>query len=356
MSFREYVLQAYNGHVAPGTFALCWVFTALDPMNYVWPALVTCFFSGAAVVTWGLALRRSSVSGCTSSPSSSWSGPGPGRASAVSVGRSHAVPCPRGVIGLCIWLIAEWLLRDRSRRVLVAAAPCPSPRACFWRRPPSSSRCRCSCVYLLGPGRLRSRIRLAVRTLSPAALVTVGLPAGLPDPGRRRPAAALEPGVDLRSPGDIISSTRTGSSRSCSPRLSAVPSTRCRPRGTSTHPGSALSLGLWLAAVLLAIVALLYRTRAGLALAMALTYAVLSWGLLLFSYRYDVGGVLVGPDRAVRRGHPSVVLLACMYLVTPVARGEDTGPCGVRSRNPRCDGSVTAATATSHSSSSRRSS
>ena len=137
MSFREYVLQAYNGHVAPGTFALCWVFTALDPMNYVWPALVTCFFSGAAVVTWGLALREIFGERVHVLAVLVLVRPWPRSCSRrVSGGPQPCCTLPlEAFVGLCIWLMAEWLLRDRSRacpgrcRTLSFAAS-----LLFWRK------------------------------------------------------------------------------------------------------------------------------------------------------------------------------------------------------------------------------
>lgn len=319
--FVDYILTDFAGHVLTGELLIGWVFTKLDPLDYTWPALTICAFSALVAVGWGLALREifgerlhllvGVVILCLT--------PGMTAISLWWISALNIFPMLASM-GFALWFLSRYLLRDQSRRDLVLTNVSYALGLFMWEKSLLVTVPLFFLVLLLGPPTIRQAVPLAVRVLWPTALLTVAYLAFFAwsvhgsDPGGDGPYE--------RTFGSAAELVAHGSADATLPALFGGP---LLPVETSMsafrHSPTWLAVVLWAVTLVLAVVGARYRRRGGVALAMMLTYAVISWGLVFFSGRFPVVGAgILGVPR-YSADLLAVAVLGCLYMVTPV-RGE----------------------------------
>jgi len=317
MPFLDYVFQDYNSHLQPGQFLVVWLVTRLDPLNFGLATAATCLFAVTALVAWGLALREIfgerlhllaallllGLSPTLVSVSLWW-------AAALSVYTLYTF------MGLSVWFMARFLLRDQRRRDLVGLTASYALGLFFWEKALLVSVPLFFLVCLLGPTDRRDAIRLAVRSLLPAAVISVAyvlVYVIVPRPG----AVSDVTPPRGRGVGEAAEFYVRGILDVLLPSLLGGPfNTLSTANGTYEPSSGAVSLVLWGLTVLALVLGILYRRRGWVAVLMSASYAMVSWGLILFSYRYDESGTF-----AIRAGRYTtdllpVALLTVMFLIS----------------------------------------
>jgi len=320
LPFTDYLLQDYNSHLQPGQFVIVWVITKIDPLNYGLASLVTCVFVVTSLVAWGLALRTIfgerihvlaalvllGLSPILVSVSLWW-------AAALSVYPLYTF------MGLSVWFMARYLMGGQHRRDLVWLTLTYAVGLVFWQKSVLITVPLLFLVLLLGPRSRRETIRLAVVSLAPAALLTVAYMlfyALAPRPGGTLAEVTPPRG---RSVGEMAEFYVRGTLDVLLPGLLGGPfNTLSSANGTYSPASGSLSLVLWGLTIVAVLVGVLYRRRGGVAVLMSVTYALVSWGLILFSYRYDAVGVYAVRAARYTSDLLPIALLTVMFLITPV--------------------------------------
>ncbi|MBL0004564.1 MAG: hypothetical protein IPP00_11445 [Actinomycetales bacterium] len=317
MPLGDYLTQNYNQHFMPGQFLLAWASTTLAPLDYTWAVVVTVGLSVLSVLAWALALAE--VFGENSRallalalvalspiflPTSLW------WAASIQV-----LPLQLAM-ALVILFLCRYLRRP-GPRPLIGLGVSYALGLFFWQKALLLVIPAFFLVLLLGSGSTRARLRAAWRPLGLLATLTVlYLPAYLlvlAKPG----SAGM--GVDRtfspRGLGESLSFFFTGLFNIVLPSLVGGPWGAADNTTSIYDPVPAV---LWLPMLALAvcgaILVVRFRHRGGWLIAMVLTYAVVSWGLVLFSSRYQSIGVL-----SVREARYSADLLPVAFFALTFA-------------------------------------
>jgi hypothetical protein len=319
MSFGDYLTQNNNGHITPAGNLLFWAMTRLDPLQYAWAAVVGCVLAGGSVVAWGLALRRIFGERLHLLVALVLIGLGPlaTLSSLWWLVVINVFPLYTSM-GLSVWFLARYVLGQRATRDLVGMTLAYAFGLLFWQKSLLISVVLLLTLALLSEGGVRARIVLALRALWPIALVSavyLGAYVYLTTGSR----ANVSGEVSSRSLGQIINFYAHGLVDIALPSIVGGPfQALSSPRQAYDAVPSSVALFLWLGTLVALIMAFRYRRRAGLALSMTVIYAALSWGLILFSYRYnEYGFVSVRVGRYTADILP-VALLTTMFICTRV--------------------------------------
>jgi hypothetical protein len=219
--------------------------------------------------------------------------------------------------GFAVWCLARYLLRDGARRDRLGILLSVAVGLFFWHKSVLIAIPLGFVVLLVARGTLAERIRTGVAALWPTAVLVAGflvVYAVVPWP-RSGPFIVDFP--QGRSPAEIADFTLTGLGSIAVPALLGGPF-----EGISTPYGVYTEGPVWLRVLCLALAAaavataLLFRARAGWAVGLVATYLAASWGLVLFSSRFeDLGVDAVLEGRYVCDMLP-VALLALTFLTT----------------------------------------
>ncbi len=333
----DYLTQNYNQHFMPGQFLLAWASTTLAPLDYTVAVVVTVGLSVLSILAWAAALAE--VFGETSRallalalvalspiflPTSLW------WAASIQV-----LPLQL-TMALVILFLCRYLRRP-GIRPLVGLGATYLLGLFFWQKALLLVIPAVFLVLLLGTGSPLARLRASWRPLSLLAAITVVyLPAYLfvlAKPG----SAGM--GVDRtftpRGLGESLSFFFTGLFNIVLPSLVGGPWGAADNTTSIYDPVPAV---LWLPMLALAVCAAIlvvrHRRRGGWLIGMVLTYAVVSWGLVLFSSRYQSIGVLSVREARYSADLLPVTFFAVVFAVTRSRIEVDTGttPCAVRCR------------------------
>ncbi len=320
----DFMFRPIASHWAPGTLGLIWVVTTLDPMSYAWATATTTVLAAGTVLVWGLLLREIfgerlhllagvvllAVTPGLLMDSLWWS-------------RGLGVYTTLLIMGLCLWFLAKMLVRGPSVLDAVGLAGSYAFGLFMWEKSLVVTIPLLFLCLLLGPSDLRGAVRRCVRLLWPVTVLTiVYIPLFL---YAVRDAPEVHPDEPVqRSVGAAFSFLAHGIVDLALPTMVGGPFTE--PTGVSGYfpdASGSLALGLFSATVLLVILALRFRRRGWLAIAMVVTHALIAWGLVFFTNRFEFVG-----DLAIRSPHYSadlvpVMVLAALFLVTRTVLDEE---------------------------------
>ena len=329
----DYLTQNYNQHFMPGQFLLAWASTTLAPLDYTVAVVVTVGLSVLSILAWAAALAE--VFGETSRallalalvalspiflPTSLW------WAASIQV-----LPLQL-TMALVILFLCRYLRRP-GIRPLVGLGATYLLGLFFWQKALLLVIPAVFLVLLLGTGSPLARLRASWRPLSLLAAITVVyLPAYLfvlAKPG----SAGM--GVDRtftpRGLGESLSFFFTGLFNIVLPSLVGGPWGAADNTTSIYDPVPAV---LWLPMLALAVCAAIlvvrHRRRGGWLIGMVLTYAVVSWGLVLFSSRYQSIGVLSVREARYSADLLPVTFFAVVFAVTRSRIEVDTGTTPLR--------------------------
>ncbi len=218
--------------------------------------------------------------------------------------------------GFAVWFLARYLLRGGRAADRVGVLVCVLLGLFFWHKAVLVVIPLAALPLLVVAGPVAERLRVGLRALWPSlALVALYVVGSLAVPRPELELFNVDPA--LPHPLDAADFLATGATDMALPAMLGGPfetiSSAYGVYGSAAVGLRVLVLVLALAALL---VALRYRSRAGWALLLGVVYACASWGLVLFSSRYDrVGEGLVLEGRYLCDILP-VLLLAATFLTT----------------------------------------
>jgi hypothetical protein len=289
MGFLEYVFQGYNSHLMPGQFLLTWVITEADPLDYRWAALLLTFFAVASLVAWAAAFREMfgervrvlfplallALSPLLLMPTVWW-------ASGIQV-----LPLQLSM-GLSVLFLARYLLRGRRRRDMAWLVLSYAMGLFFWEKALLIAIPLVVVGWVLTPGSARERLTSLARTS--ALLVVVSVAYAVVFFSTRRAGALAVPRTEFspRSLGDWTGFLNDSAQNVGLPALAGGPFERLTDAWDIYQPVSTtLSVTLTVVFLALTAVALVVRRTSVPAVAGVLSYAAVSWGLVLTSDRYE---------------------------------------------------------------------
>jgi hypothetical protein len=328
MSLPEYLFQDYNGHLMPAGFLVSWVVTKLVPLEFWLPVVLVASGATVGVWLWGRALvalagerlvllaplALLALSPLLVRPTIWW-------ASALQV-----VPLQ---ISLALSVLAVCRLsrtgdrRDLGRLVLALLLG-----LAFWEKALLLGIPIVAVLLHSGPGTLRERIRRHATSLNALAGVAVIYTAAYAFLTRTA-TGQREMGVRFdatRSPSEHVDVLWRAFGDLLAPGLLGGPWHSLPVEGDPyRRPQLAVAIGCAAVVVLATAWALRRVERAWLPVGMALSYVVVSCGLVLYSGRYDgLGPTSINDERYVVDPLTVVVLAAVMVLATPRARAVST--------------------------------
>ncbi len=324
MGFWSYISQSYNQHLMPGQFSYVWLVTHLAPLSYSWACGFVTVCALASLLAWALALAEifgerfrlliPLVLLALSPlflPTSLWWAAG-----------LQIFPLQL-FMGLSVLFISRWL-RLGHRRDLVLLGLSFAAGLFFWEKALLVVVPVVFAGLLVTDGRIVSRIR---RVALPAAVLGVisGVYIALYLVATRQPGPSKGVEAKLllgRSVGDTLRFYVAGVVDLGLPTLAGGPWGGL-PSVQSSYREQLPSQGLLMlsAGLVLGALALAYRRNAIVAIAMTVLYAILTWGLLLASFRYDLLGNYIVHDARYAADIVPVAALTLAYLLTPT-RGQ----------------------------------
>ena len=330
MGFWEYVFQKYNGHLMPAEFVVQWVLTHLAPLKW-WPVVVLVSVASAASV-W------------------LWS-----RATAAIAGERVWLVVPQALVALSPLLIhpmswwasalqvlpmqlcAAWMViasvrlaASGSRRDLLHLLAGFLVGLAFWEKAVLLVLPALAVLLHQSHGSLRARLRQQLRPVLALAVTSIVYVAAFlvfattrPDTGRTDIAVRLSA---YRSPGEITGFFWRGFADLLAPAVLGGPwGTLPTPATIFDRPPLLVST-LSAAIVLAAAFAAARRVRGWwLPVALVAVYTGVSWGLVLYSARFELqGSSVVNQERYLADGFLMVYLAALLLLTSP--RRRPAGP------------------------------
>ncbi len=325
MPFWQFITQNYNGHAMPAQFAIAYAMAHLAPLNYDPAALSVVLFMTSAVIAWVLCLRELfgerlrlviPIAILAFSPifmpvSLWW-------ASAMQIYPMLTF------MGLTVLFAARFARRQAWADLFLVNLSL-ALGLLFWEKSLLTTMPSLF-VALLVTQALGRRTWISLRwlVLTQAAVSTVYLICYLliraqPDQSN---TAILQP----RGLGDAVSFFGTGLVDILVPALFGGPWSLLE-NAQSTFPSTeGLSSLVVLAAVIITLVmGYRLRRRGGVAIAMVVCQAVVSWGLVLTSSRFSVMGAFAAKDGRYSADILAVGLVAALFLVTPLRTETDSG-------------------------------
>jgi hypothetical protein len=318
LPFWQYISQNYNGHLMPGQFVVAWVITKAAPLDHSYAVATTVFFVVASLVAWAAALRT--IFGERARllypmvilalsplfmPISLW------WAAAMQVFPLQLA------MGLSVLFVARYMMYGHRRRDLVGLSLSYAFGLFFWQKALLVFVPIVFVALLLSHGALGERLRSAWRVVwAPLALSLAYIPVYV---GLTRSENASRPELFVaRSLSETLDFFLKGILDVGMPALFGGPWSSLSNTGEAYSSGSGVvTLALIALGILGTIAAVRLRHQGGLALAMAATYAVVSWGLLFTSSRFDVLGVFSVRDARYAADIVPVALLMVTFLVSP---------------------------------------
>jgi hypothetical protein len=316
----DFVTQDGNGHLMPIGSLVIWLTTAYDPLNFVWATVLTCVFTLAVMVGWGLALRELFGERLHLIGGLVLIGFAP---SILPIGVwwcANLIYLPlQATIGFAVWFLARYLLRGQRRKDVVGVTLTVVVGLLFWQKAVLVAIPLAFLPLLVVEGSLWERLRRGVAGVWPSALViagylvyylTVPRPTldtfGIEFPRGRRPGQILE-FYEVAATNLVLPSMLGGPFGEMSAVLEVY-----RPVGAGVRAG------IIVLTVVALVLALAYRRRAWLAVIMAGSYAAGAYGLVLFSTRYDQMGVAAVWENRYLSDIPPMLVLGLMFVVTPL--------------------------------------
>lgn len=321
LGFWDYLFQGYNSHLMPAIFLIVRVSTDLAPLDHTTTVVTTMLFAGTALVAWGLLLRELfgerlrilvvlAVIGLTPS------------LTAVSLWWAAALQIYplQTFMALALYFLVRWLRQGR-RRDLAYHLIAYLVGLAFWEKALLITVPLAFLALIVVDGRPRARVRRTARAVAPAAAlsamylvlyltVDVGESFG---PNREEPQA--------RSLGQASEFLWHGLVDLLLPAMVGGPLDTIAVIDAKYAPPANLQV---LVLVVLAAVIILRGVRArtqvgAIALGLGVTYLTISWGLVLFSDRYDALGLVATRDGRYVADIMPVALLVVLLLTTDLA-------------------------------------
>lgn len=346
MSFWSYLAQDYNGHLMPGGFLVSWIFTQIAPLNFWLPVVFVTVVSTASVLIWGVALGR-------------------------LVGERMVTLAPLAIVSLSaiylrptVWwaaatqsltmlffmgwavLLAERWNRSPSRRGLVLLLMSYAVALFFWQK--SVLLVLPSAAVLIGVSDqpLKQRIGAAIRPLiGLVVLSAIYVPAYLIHTSGTSSKNSIEFDTSAIRDGGVEAVARAFS-EVLAPALLGGPWGTLPVNGNPfAHPPVALSVVLGLTIVSAAVAVIVWRRGNWLPVAMAVLYASVAWGMILFSNRFLSLGAATLTDERFNADIVGATIVA-VAMIMGSSRSDSRDTASVRSaRADRSDRRPTAALA-----------
>ncbi|KRF34328.1 hypothetical protein ASG94_16610 [Nocardioides sp. Soil805] len=316
MPLWDYLVQDYNGHLMPGGFLVTWVVTTLAPLNFWVPVVVVALTSAGVVLVWAVALARLAgprlltlaplalvaLSPLYLRPTMWWAA------------ATQALPM-LVFMGLCVIGAERWT-RSHARADLLRLLVAYAGGLFFWEKAVLLVLPVCA-VLLMADGRtLRARLRTARTPLVALAGVTlVYLPIFLVATSGES-ANSIEFNAAATQDGAVEFLAR-GFSEMLAPALLGGPWGTLPVSGDIYgHPSLGQSVLLGVLLVALATLAALRWPGSWTAIAAAGLYAVVAWGMILFSNRF----ILTGQHAVTDERFSADVLAAAVVSLALVMR------------------------------------
>lgn len=332
--FLPYVFQVYNSHLQPGQFLITWLVTHLAPLSYGWVVAVVSAFAGATVAVWALALRELfgertrlfimlvvlALTPCMTAVSLWWS----------TALNAYSVQL---FMGASVYFLAR-VLDGGGLRAHAGLVASYAGGLFFWEKAAMITVPLFFTVLIATSGPAAARLGRAVRVLWPVALVSVGYVLFYVYAAGHLTSVGTGQPMQSRSPLQALGFYAHALLNMSLPSLVGGPFADL-DGPDRLFPDSPLVVKALLAALTLAVAvaALRWRRSAPLALGLALSYSLVCWMLVFFTWRYDFfGDTMSQASRYWVDGLP-VALLALMFLVLPVR----TRPAEAEWRRPVSD-------------------
>jgi hypothetical protein len=173
LSLPRFLMESYNGHVGPGQFLVVWLVAKVAPLSFVHATLVASLVGAAALLAWGIALRKVfgprpqlllPLAVMAFSPMTLWAGLW--WASAVQAGPLQLCTAAMVFFG------AAWV-SSRSSRNLTALVVCFVLGLLFWEKALLAVIPVLAVVWMMTPGTVRQRFRSGAPVLVALATTSV---------------------------------------------------------------------------------------------------------------------------------------------------------------------------------------
>lgn len=321
--FWPYVTQNYNGHLMPLQFAINWLLREVAPLNFGYAIAIIVALNLASLFVWMLVYERIFGSRVANlipfallalSPlllvSATWW---------AAATQTLGLQLSAGLVALAT---VAWAQRP-SRSTLVWLGSAYVLGLLFWQKALLLTILVPFLVVMVTHGELRERLRMARRPSVVVALISViYLPLYLYVTSRNVGTGTQ---FSTRSVSEVVGFFFSGTIDTAIPALLGGP--WHSPGTPSEFTASTGALPLLLVMVFIAVVGLALRIwrESWIPFLLAVTYAFASWGLVLFSSRYDALGAFAARD--FRYGADVfVVLLLAMTLMLMTPQGQRREP------------------------------
>jgi len=321
--FWEYVTQNYNGHIMPLQFALVWVMTNIAPLDFSWAMGLNLFFMTASILAWALALREMfgerarllyplailALSPLFMPIALWW-------AAALQV-----FPLAT-FMGLSVWFVARYVIR-RERRDFVLVLVVLVVSLLFWQKAVLVVIPIFFVGLMLSQGRLLQRIK-SLGGLYVCLAVTIACYVPVYLYLTRDGDASNTKLLQHRGVVESISFYVAGLLDVVLPSFLGGPWTAVdNPAQRFDASSGVRTLFFVVLAVVGTVIVVKCRRDAWIPIAMAVTYAVVAWGLVFTSTRYDILGLYIVRDARYAADIVPVALLALAFLTTPTRLEQD---------------------------------
>lgn len=323
-SFGPYVLQNYNGHIMPAQFTIAWLGTKTAPLDYGLAVACTVTFSVGLILCFALLLRQVfGERGRLLAPlfivafTPLWM--------PVTLWWAASLQTFPLAISMCLTLyfVAKYAMVGRHRRYLWGMALAYVGGLMFWEKALLVVVPAIFFIFVLTHGSRRERLQAAkwpALALSIPTAIYLPIYLLLTRSGDAAKTQLLQ-GRTLRQTADFF---LTGILDVGVPGLLGGPWSVLENPQQIFEATSGVRSVLALAAVIVGATVIGRLRRSGVAaLTMLCVYALVSWGLLFTSSRFDVIGVPMVRDARYAADILPVALLVTAFAITPT-RLEDS--------------------------------
>ena len=290
--FLSYVFQGYNSHLMPGQFLTTWLLAQGAPLDYGWAALVLTSFAVASLVAWAAAFRvifgervqllfplaLLALSPLMMMPTVWW-------ASGIQV-----LPLQLSM-GLSLFFVARYSLRGHSHLDMAGLLLSYGFGLFFWQKALLISIPLVLVVWVLSSGSIGQRLARLVRTLAVPAILSAAY--AVVYLATRRSGALQIPRTEFapRSLSDWTGFIARSAQDVGLPALAGGPFQRLTdPWDVYTPQSSTVGAVLVAVFVVLAVASMALRRHGVVAVACLLLYSLATWGLVVVSARFILGG------------------------------------------------------------------
>lgn len=323
--FWPYVTQDYKGHLMPLQFAINWVLREVAPLNFGYAIAIIVALSLASLFVWMLVYERIfgpraanlipfallALSPLLSVSATWW----------AAATQTLGLQLSAGLVALAT---VAWAQRP-SRSTLVGLGSAYVLGLLVWQKALLLTILVPFLVVMVTQGELRERLRMARRPSVVVALISViYLPLYLYVTSRNVGTGTQ---FSTRSVSEVVGFFFSGTIDTAIPALLGGP--WHWPGTPSEFTVSTGALPLLLVMVFIAVVGLALRIwrESWIPFLLGVTYAFASWGLVLFSSRYDAFGASAARDFRYGADVFVVLLLAMtLMLMTPQGQRRELRP------------------------------